>query len=95
MLTVIAHHFILPGKMDEAKKRIVTFGQEMRSARGFISRQTVVSQKDPPRVTSVTTWRTKEEYEAYNTPERQAARRALPPLYVKVESETFEVLPEL
>jgi len=69
----------------------------MRSFPGFITRHTGYSQKDPLKLSTVTLWRTRENYEAWrNSPERQQLAGSGPaPWSSPPEAEVFDVVPEL
>ena len=60
MLILISEHWVKPGQMDNANKIFQTVTDNTRGAPGLISRYIAVSQKDPMKVTTVTTWQSQE-----------------------------------
>jgi len=97
MITVIVHHYVLPDRLQEADTRIRENGRRMRSFPGFVSRQTLRSQGDPLKVTTVTCWQSGEDRERWDqSPERRQAREGQPNLWSKPpEPEFFDTIPEI
>ena len=99
MITLMAHHYVLPDKLDDAKATILENGRAMRSFPGFISRQTLQSESDPLKITTLVTWQRKEQYQVWlDSPERRSRMGggSAGSLWSRpVESEYFEVVPEL
>jgi len=71
MHVVLAQHFAHPEKLQEAQEGVLKFGLALRSFSGFIGRHTVIDTEDPTRILSITLWRDKNCYEAWqNSPTR-------------------------
>ncbi len=97
MITVIVNHYVLPERLQVADAAIKENGRVMRSYSGFVSRQTLYAQQDSLQITTVTTWRSLEEYQGWaNRPDRPQPAPGAPTNWSKpVEATVFEVTPEL
>ena len=97
MITAIVHHYALPDRLQEAETRILGNGRKMRGFDGFVSRQTLRSQSDPLKITTVTLWQSNEDRERWDqSPERRQARESsVNPWTKPPEPEFFDVIPEL
>lgn len=98
MVTVIVRHWIQPDKLERVKSLILQNGKLMQSAPGFVMRHTMIARADPLQVTTVTGWRTDEDYQGW-LKQREAKRaQSAPPenLYTKPpETTVFSSIPEL
>ena len=71
MHAVLAQHFAHPEKVQQAQEGVLKFGLALRSFSGFIGRHTVIDSEDATRILSITLWRNKTCYEAWqNSPTR-------------------------
>ena len=97
MITVIVHHYAVPDLVSRAESGIKENGRVMRSFPGFISRQTLYAQDDRNQITSVTTWRSLDDFQGWsNRPDRPAPNPDAPSLWSRpVESTVFDLTPEL
>ena len=97
MITVIVNHYVLPAMIKQAQTLIQENGRVMRSFPGFITRQTLLGQNDPNQVTSVTTWRSVEDFQRWgNRPDRPQPQPNAPTMWSKpIESTIFNVTPEV
>ena len=96
MITRISQHWVLPDKLEESIKVFAEWGQAARSAPGWVQRQVIQSVDDPLEITTLTTFRSREDFKKWlATPERDrvAAPRGL---WSKPAIERYhEVLPEI
>ena len=94
MITVLIHYWVKPEHKEELKRLCRESGERQSKYPGFISRQTWVSMDDPLRITTITTWRSKEERDAWwNNPQRLANKQDESYLYTRPdEKEWWEVL---
>ena len=97
MITVIVHHYVLREHLEQAESNIKGNGKAMRDFKGFVSRQTLHAQEDPLQITTVTTWNSVGEFQAWgNRPGRSQPQPDAPTMWsAPIESKTFEVTPEL
>jgi heme-degrading monooxygenase HmoA len=95
MIGVLTHHWAKPDKILEAKRLLERNGKAQGKAPGFGSRQTLYSQKDPTKITTLVTWDSNSIYDAWRaSPQRAAAMAGADELWAKPpESERFEVAP--
>ena len=76
MIGVLTHHWAKPDKVQEARELLDRNGLAQSKAPGFGSRQTLYSQADPTKITTLVTWESNEIYEAWRaSPERAAPWR--------------------
>ena len=97
MIASIVHHYAQPGKVKEAQELVREYGRLLRGCRGFLGRHTMSSQSDPLKITSMTVWQRKEDYEAWrDSPDSQRIRQVVSKLWSKPpEPEFFDIVPEL
>ncbi len=98
MVTVIVNHWIRPEKLELAKSRILQNGKLMQSAPGFVMRYTMIAAADPLQVTTVTGWRTDEDYRGWLKQREAQKAQSAPPenLYTKPpETTVFSLIPEI
>ena len=91
MIGVLTHHWAKPDKVQEARSLLDRNGLAQSKAPGFGSRQTLYSQADPTKITTLVTWESNEIYEAWRaSPERAAAMAGAEELWSRPpESERF------
>ena len=91
MIGVLTHHWAKPDKVQEARELLDRNGLAQSKAPGFGSRQTLYSQADPTKITTLVTWESNEIYEAWRaSPERAAAMAGAEELWSQPpESERF------
>ena len=94
MIGVLTHHWAKPGQVDEAQKLLNRNGEAQSKAPGFVSRQTLLSRRDPTQITTLVVWTTNEIYDAWRaSPERAVAMSGAEALWAKPpESERFDVV---
>jgi heme-degrading monooxygenase HmoA len=97
MITVIVHHYVLQEQLELAESNIKNNGKLMRDFAGFLSRQTLHAQENPLQITTITTWNSAEELQAWdNRPGRPQPQPDAPTLWsAPIERTAFEVTPEL
>lgn len=96
MITVIVHHYPVKEQVEAAKRRVLENGLRARNFSGFISRQTLVAEDNRLKLTTMTTWNSKRDYEIWNTSPQHQTDGSGPSLWFRpVEREIFEVIPEL
>lgn len=96
MITVIVNHYVLQERFQQADARVKESGRVMRSYPGFVSRQTLYAQQDPMQITTVTTWRSLEDYQRWDDRNRPQPSPGAPTRWSRpVEKVVFEVTPEL
>ena len=97
MITVIVHHYVLREQLERAESAIKGNGKAMRDFKGFVSRQTLYGKEDPLQITTVTTWNSADELEAWdNRPDRPQPQPDAPTMWsAPIERGMFDVTPEL
>ncbi|MFQ5872227.1 MAG: antibiotic biosynthesis monooxygenase family protein [Dehalococcoidia bacterium] len=65
MITLVAEHWITPEFMDGAMKVFRDNTEKPKEGGGFVSRLVLKSLSDPSKITTVTTWKTEEEYQKF------------------------------
>ena len=92
MIGVLTHHWAKTNKVDEARKLLDRNGEAQSKAPGFVNRQTLYSQTDPTKITTLVVWTSTEIYDAWRaSPARAAAMSGADALWSKPpESERFE-----
>ena len=97
MITVISHHYVKEDQAAEADRMIREAGRAMRGFKGLASRQTLHSNDNPLKITTVTTWKSQEDQEAwFGSAERQSITGGGHALWSKPpQQEFFELVPEL
>ncbi len=96
MITAIVHHYIVPELLKQTEAMIKENGRLMRSYPGFVSRQTLIAQNDPCQITTVTTWRSAEDRQRWDSrPDRPQPQPNAPTPWAKpIEAVAFTVTPE-
>ena len=94
MITVLVHYRVKPEHEQELKRLCHESGERQSKYPGFLSRQVWVSMDDPLRITTVTSWRSNADRDAWwNDPKRTANKRDESYLYTRPdEAEWWEVL---
>jgi heme-degrading monooxygenase HmoA len=94
MIGVLTHHWARPDNVTEARQLLDRNGLAQSRFPGFGSRQTLLSQSDPTKITTLVTWDSNEVYDAWRASKNRAAAMAgadllwaRPP-----ESERFELI---
>jgi heme-degrading monooxygenase HmoA len=93
MIAVLTHHWAKQEMLDEAKKVLERNGAAQQKAPGFGVRQTLYSQEDPTKITTLVTWGNNEDYQAWRaSPERAVALAGSEVLWARPnEGEWFDV----
>jgi heme-degrading monooxygenase HmoA len=74
MIAILTHHWVKEDKLAEAKVMMDRNAAAQKNAPGFGSRQTLYSQSEPTKVTTLGTWDSNEDYDAWRaSPARAAA----------------------
>jgi len=95
MINVIVHHYALKDQVEAAKRRLLENGLRAKRFPGFVMRQTLVAEDDPLKLTTITAWSSKREYEAWSTsPQHQTDQSGVSLWSRPVERESYEVIPE-
>lgn len=89
MVTMITLHLVNKENQERAMALLKKNTDLAAKAKGLVSRQVLFSQKNPLKGYSITTWKTKEDMEAFRTnPER-------PPITIEPEGgRVYEKTPE-
>jgi len=94
MIGVLTHHWAKQGKMDDARKLLDRNGTAQSAFPGFAVRQTLLSLKDPTKITTLVVWESNDIYDRWRaSPERAAVMGDAEELWSQPpESERFEVV---
>ena len=66
MITKIAEHWLRPDKFEEGKAVFAAWSKGCRASPGCVFRQVIQSEKDPMKVTTITTWESHEDSERWH-----------------------------
>lgn len=95
MIVAIVEHFVRPGMVEGAERRINANGYRMAAMPGFLFRHALVSSDDPHKLVTLTAWESGEHYEGWLEHQRARATGAAASVeltpYVRVETEVFTV----
>jgi len=93
MILVLTHHWAKPDKVADARGLLDGNGLAQSRFGGFVSRQTLLSVTDRTKITTLVTWRSNEDYDAWRaSPERATAMSGADELWAQApESERFNV----
>ena len=93
MIGVLTHHWAKPDRIDEARKLLDRNGSAQSKAPGFVSRQTLIAQGDPAKITTLVVWASEEIYDAWKaSPQRATAMSGADRLWAKPpQSERFQI----
>ena len=95
MITSIAEHWGTPESGDKGMEAFKRNTERLKKTEGVVSRQVLRSLTDPGKYTTVTTFKTKEDYEEFvkELEQRRAQRPAnAPKIFFEEKSEAYEVL---
>lgn len=92
MIGVLTHHWAKEDKSDEARSLLDRNGLAQSKARGFVSRQTLISLADPNKITTLVVWESGDVYDEWRaSPERALAMAGAEELWARApESERFQ-----
>ena len=65
MITLVAEHQVNPGQQQLANKIFQTVSESVKKAPGFVTRQILVGQKDPLKVTTITSFQSQEAFDQW------------------------------
>jgi heme-degrading monooxygenase HmoA len=93
MIGVLTHHWAREGKTEEARRLLERNGLAQSRHSGFVSRQTLLSQSEPAKITTLVTWESNEVYDAWRaSPQRAEAMEGADELWsAPPQSERFLV----
>lgn len=96
MIVVVVQHFVKPGMIEAAERRIDANGDRMAVMPGFLFRHAMISADDPCKLVTFTAWESGAHYEGWCERQRvdaasQPAASAEATPYVRVETEVFVV----
>jgi len=93
MIGVLTHHWAKPDRIDEARKLLDRNGSAQSKAPGFVSRQTLIAQRDPTQITTLVVWASEDIYDAWKaSPQRASAMSGADLLWAKPpHSERFQI----
>ncbi len=96
MIVAIVEHFVRPGMVEGAERRINANGYRMAAMPGFLFRHALVSSDDPQKLVTLTAWESPEHYERWLERQRAGADGPGAPTveetpYVRVQTEVFTV----
>ena len=94
MIGVLTHHWAKTDTIDEAKILLRRNGEAQSKAPGFVSRQTLVAQGDPAKITTLVVWTSDDIYDAWRaSPQRATAMSGADRLWAKPpQSERFLIV---
>ncbi len=91
MFTTVSLHWVNEGKFDEAMAVFKKNTELARKQEGFVSRQILVSQNDPLKITTATTWETRGQLDTWaKNPDRPRSPAGAPPRFSKIEMDVYE-----
>lgn len=93
MIGVLTSHWAKEDKLQEARDLLNGNGEAQSKAPGFVSRETLYSNSDPTKITTLVKWDSNEIYDQWRaSPERAVAMSGADALWSQhPESERFEV----
>ena len=65
MVTLIADHWLKAENAERGGDIFSKNTERLKSGKGFVSRLVIRSLEDPTKITTVTTWETREDYDAF------------------------------
>ena len=96
MITLIAEHWGDAGSIDRGMEAFKKNSENLKATKGLVSRMVLKSDVDPYKITTVTTFASREDYEAFvnsvNERNAERAREGRPPLFKGEKLEGYEVL---
>ena len=91
MFTTISIHKVISGQKETALDIFKTNTILGRKQQGFISRDIFISVENPMKITTVTSWETKSQLEAWaKNPERPKRDKDASPLFSEMEIVVYE-----
>ena len=93
MIGVLTHHWAKEERVGEARRLLDGNGLAQSKAPGFVSRQTLYSQKDGTQIPSLVVWESNEIYDAWRaSPERAKAMAGAEEFWARPpESDRFQI----
>lgn len=96
MIVAVVQHFVKPGMIETAQRRIDANGDRMAEMPGFLFRHAMISADDPCKLVTFTAWESLDHHEGWQERQRaDAASRATASTeetpYAHVETEVFTV----
>ena len=67
MIGILTHHWAKPNLIEQAKELLDTNGEAQKLAKGFISRQTLISLSDKTKISSIVAWESEEVYDLWKS----------------------------
>ena len=94
MIGVLTHHWAKEDMLEEARDLLNRNGEAQSRAPGFANRETLYSNSDATKITTLVKWDSNEIYDEWRaSPEREAVMSGAEVLWAKhPESERFEVV---
>ena len=72
MIGILTHHCAKPNQIDQARALLDTNGAAQKLAKGFISRQTLISLSDETKISSIVAWESEEVYDLWKSSSQRA-----------------------
>ena len=93
MIGVLTHHWAKEDQLEKARQLLDRNGEAQSKAPGFVSRQTLYSQTESTKITTLVVWQSNDIYDAWRaSPERAAVMSGASALWSQpTESERFTV----
>ncbi len=92
MIIVIVHHWCKPGMIGAARLRIDENGDSSAQAPGFLFRYRLEKHDEPERVSTVSGWQSRDDYQAWKSARSAGEQRiAATDAYERWLNEVFEV----
>ncbi len=91
MFTTISVHWLNEGQQNATMDIFKTNTVLARKQEGFISRDILIAVDDPMKITTVTSWQTKEQLETWaKNPDRPKRPQGSAPLFANMEIVVYE-----
>jgi len=92
MITIVAEHNVKSNKFDEAFKIFDNITETITKAEGFISRQILISKKDPSKITTISTWISQEARDKWRENHPASNNSIIGTLFTGELIQTYDVL---
>ena len=92
MITIVAEHTVKSDKLNEAFKIFDNISETITKAEGFISRQILISKKDPFKITTISTWLSQEARDKWRENHPASNNSIIDKLFTRELIQTYEVL---
>ena len=92
MITIVAEHEVKPDKLGEAFKIFDKISKTQTKAEGFISRQILISKKDPSKITTIATWISQEARDKWRETHPTSINSRVNNVFTRELIQTYEVL---